>query len=117
MRFSLVIPKERQISKLVDKLDYEYLIKLGVDALYEFIENNYIFTEPDDIIENRQDVLFESDNCYKFFKDACSLTKGEKFHIAEAYQIFMHWCYDNGYSERIDQTPITINIFRNSLLE
>jgi P4 family phage/plasmid primase-like protien len=117
LRFGIVVAKQNQIAGLVDKLDYEYLIRIGVETLHEFIDNNYVFTEPESVVENRQDVLFESDNIYKFFRDACSLTKGECFHIAEAYQIFMYWCFENGYSEKINQNQITVNTFRSSIIE
>lgn len=117
LRFNIVVPKEKQIAGLVEKLDFEYLIKLGIEALHEFIDNNYIFTESESVINDRQEVLFESDNVYKFFKDACIVTPGEKVHIAHAYKIFMNWAYENGYSEKADYNPITVNTFRNSIME
>jgi P4 family phage/plasmid primase-like protien len=113
--FDTAVAKEKQIPNLLEKLDYEYIIKLGIEALHRFVENNYIFTETEQIRKNREEVLETSDDIYSFVSSVCELKLGNNIHVAEAYNIFCYWCYENGLSEKATTNSISSKLFMNTI--
>lgn len=98
-RFKNVIPKDKQVKGLEDKIDMKYLIKLAIEQLYIFIENNQEFTVPSEIYQNQEDLLLKSDTIYKFFKEKIIIVddEDERVSVKDLYKEYLYFLVDEGH--------------------
>lgn len=97
-----VIPKERQDKKLVEKLfaEREAITSLLIEALQRVIKNGYVFSIPDECIENNIKYRDENSPVRKFFHECCVMREINGLKIDSCttgviYQTFRSWYADN----------------------
>ena len=98
-RFKNAIPKNKQIKNLANKMNVEYIIQKAVEQLKVFIENNQEFTVPEEIFENQDEMLKDSDSIYKFYKDSVIVTSSSKDRISnvDLYEEYINFMVSEGH--------------------
>ncbi|GEM_PF-2537590 len=102
-QFKNVIPKESQIKKLEEKMNIQYVIKKSIEQLKVFIRNNQEFIAPQEVVENREVMLMDSDTIFEFYKKSIIVTDDEKDRISsvDLYEEFVNFMVEEGHL-RID---------------
>lgn len=98
-KFKNAIPKNEQIKDLHKKINMEYVIQKAVEQLKVFIKNNQEFMVPQEIYENQEDMLMESDTIYKFFKECIVITSDQKNRIStqDLYESYINFMIAEGH--------------------
>ena len=93
IRFANVVAKEDQIKNLENKINYEYVIKLALEELHSFIDDNYTFIEPKVVTLARKEMIEESDDVIKFISHVISYdeTSGKDYSTSAIYHRFKYW--------------------------
>lgn len=89
--FKNAVPLEKQINDLENKINYEYLIKLAIEELHEFINNNRRFIEPQSVKDERERMKTSNDIIYEFKKEMLEYAPGCKIAIKEMRYVFLYW--------------------------
>ena len=101
-----VVPEKMRDPELLDKMysEREYVLKLCIDELKNFIANGYKYDLPDDVKSTLNNYKVENDSVLQFFKECCELKQGYEFASDELtkgkiYQMYKKWCdiNNNGY--------------------
>ncbi|HAE42863.1 MAG TPA: hypothetical protein DCG34_08090 [Clostridiales bacterium] len=97
-RFKNAIPKQKQIKNLAEKMSMEYVIVKAIEQLKVFILNNQEFNAPEEIEDNREEMLRDSDIIYKFYKENCAMSDSRKDRIstADLYNYFIKYLVKEG---------------------
>ena len=89
--FKNAVPLHKQINDLEKKINYEYLIKLAIEELHEFINNNRRFIEPECVKAERERMKADNDIIYEFKKEMLEYAPGAKIAIKEMRFVFLYW--------------------------
>lgn len=113
IEFESPVLDKHKIPNILDKISMEYIIREAVERLYDFIDNNMVFTQPAQSTMIRNDLLKAEDIIYNFVEDCDTSDKNYKIHTATLYKIFQTWAAQNAYSVE----KITSNLFTRRLKE
>ncbi len=113
-----VIPKEKQDKTLLDKLllEREGIINKCMYALKGVIDNGYVFSEPDSVIQNREEYRGHNSTVISFYLECTEKRPGGKIidgcTTGKVYDVYRAWCVNNnhGYAK-------TAREFRDELSE
>ena len=113
-----VIPKDKQDKKLLDKMyaERDGIVYKAVKALQTVIANGYRFSEPQKVIEARQEYKSTNSTVISFFNECmCPWPGGRINHYCTTgriYRVYQAWCRENnnGYAK-------TAKEFREELAE
>jgi len=113
--FKTRIPKSKQIKKLENKINMEYLILKAIDQLKVFVNNNQEFNILKEAEENRERALLDSDEIYRFYKECIQKTqsKFDRISVKGLYNYFTKWMSDEGYIEIGKNGEVDLNITRH----
>lgn len=81
-KFKSVIEKSKQIKNLADKMNMEYIIIKAINQLIVFLKNNQEFSVSEEVYNNREEQLKESDLIYRFYKEEILITDSVKDRIS-----------------------------------
>lgn len=115
IEFTNVVAKEDKIPHLEDKIDYEYLIKIAIEELHNFLDANEEFTTPISIVKKRKEMCSESDSVSKFVEERIAIQEGYKVSVKATYSLFTSWCVDEGVIEEGQKNPISVIAFGKRL--
>ncbi len=97
--FKQAIPKEKQIKGLEQKMNVQYIIKKAIEQLRVFINNNQEFKVPEEIYDNQEKMLIQSDTIYQFYKEQIIITKDPKDRISnkDLYDKYIDFLVSEGH--------------------
>lgn len=95
--FTKSIPRENQDLGLLDKLwgERDSIFSEALDALVELKKRNFIFTEPEDSLKQKQQLQLREDSLDTFLSDCCIMDQDAKEHLINLYDAFCEYCSDN----------------------
>lgn len=117
IEFANVVPKEKQIIGIEDKINYSYLINLALAELREFIKNGQQFVETTAVLEKRKQLYEDADLVAKFAEEEIVICINSYLPVNEVYQRFKQWLVDGGQIDNIDKCSIPIKTFGKRLRE
>ncbi len=117
IEFANVVPKEKQIIGIEDKINYSYLINLALAELREFIKNGQQFIETTAVLEKRKQLYEDADLVAKFAEEEIVICINSYLPVNEVYQRFKQWLVDGGQIDNIDKCSIPIKTFGKRLRE
>lgn len=101
-----VIPKEQQDKMLLDKMfaEREGILQKCVAALQEVIRNGYRFSEPEEVIQERNHYQAINSTVIAFWNDCvCENREADstKYTTRTTYKAYINWCREqnNGYAK------------------
>ena len=104
VRCENIIPLEKQDKKLVDKMyaERDGIIYKAVMAVRETIENGHRFSEPDKVIEARNEYRTENNSVLAFINECMEkrefpgvIPSNDKSNIKTVFLVYRRWCGDN----------------------
>jgi len=97
--FKQAIPKDKQIKKLEQKMNTQYIIKKTIEQLKLFIEHNQEFVVPEEIYDNQEKMLIDSDTIYKFYKEQLIITEDSRDRISnkDLYSRYIDFLVSEGH--------------------
>lgn len=97
--FKQAIPKDKQIKKLEQKMNTQYIIKKAIEQLRLFIEHNQEFVVPEEIYDNQEKMLIDSDTIYKFYKEQLIATEDSRDRISnkDLYSRYIDFLVSEGH--------------------
>ena len=116
VEFDNVIPVEYQDKHLIDKLfaEREGIVYRVIMALKTVIDNGYVFSEPQSVIDARKQYHDENNTVIAFFNDCMEERAGGKISDActtgKVFKVYQEWCRDNNHG-----FAKTAKEFRNDL--
>ncbi len=99
-----VIEKDKQDKFLLDKLYDERIgiVQQAIEALVAVIGNGFQFTEPHQLVDERQQYRISNNSVLSFFTE-CMMeqTQDNNSTVTEVYREYLIWCQENnhGYSK------------------
>lgn len=97
--FKNVIPKGGQIKRLEEKINMQYIIKKAIEQLRVFIKNNKEFAVPQEIYDNQEKMVIDSDTIYKFYKEQIIVTDDSRDRISnvDLYGEYINFMVKEGH--------------------
>lgn len=97
--FKQAISKDKQIKSLEQKMNVQYIIKKAIEQLRVFIKNNQEFKVPEEIYDNQEKMLIQSDTIYQFYKEQIIITKDSKDRISnkDLYDKYIDFLVSEGH--------------------
>lgn len=113
-----VIPKEKQDKQLLDKMyaERDGIVFKAVAALQRVITNGYRFSEPESVIEARQEYHNTNSTVIGFYEECLCPREDARLNLhcttGRIYKVYQAWCRENnsGYAK-------TAKEFREELSE
>lgn len=98
-QFKNVIPMGRQIKYIERKMNMSYVLKKAVEQLKIFVDNNQEFILPQEIYDNREKMLTNSDTIYKFYKEKVSESNDTKDRVSNSdlYDAYIDFLVEEGH--------------------
>lgn len=95
--FPVSIKKENQDMELSEKLWMERneIFSMAIDELVELKKNNFVFAEPTDSYQTKEQLRARSTAFDDFIKDNCEKNTDYQCHIAPIYEAFQQYCNQN----------------------
>ncbi|MGD9566828.1 MAG: phage/plasmid primase, P4 family [Sedimentibacter sp.] len=112
--FKNVIPVRSQIKKFEKKINMSYVLNKAIEQLRIFLNNNQEFTVPQEILNNREKLLIDSDTVYRFYKEYVIVTNDPKDRVSNhvLYDAYINYLVEEGhvikYNGRLDINKIKI---------
>lgn len=102
-----VIPSEKQDRQLLDKMyrERDGIVYRAVLALQQVIRNGYRFSEPQCVLDEREEYIAENNTVIGFFEECMCERPGGKIEdsctTGKVYDVYKAWCADNnnGYAK------------------
>lgn len=101
-------PVEKKDPQLQSKLikEREYIVSKAVHALRRFVNNNFTYSEPDVVIEQREEYKTENNSFRMFLSECCKKRIDHKIDDSctrpKFNNIYREWCRVNGYKAEND---------------
>ena len=114
-----VIPKDEQDKMLLDKMmaERDGVIHKAVLALKTVIENGYRFTEPQTVMEARQEYVTENNTALAFFRECMERRQSDSITdgctTGKVFDVYKAWCVDNnnGYAKTVREFREAIAVY------
>ena len=98
-----MVPRD---SQLLDKLweEREYIVSRAIEALYEYIDNNYKFSTTSLNRSYLEEYKAQNDSVTAFIKTCCTNenAKGESSK-SKVYAVYQEWCKENKRKDRVSK--------------
>ena len=98
-----MIPRD---SQLLDKLweEREYIVSRAIEALYEYIDNDYKFSTTSLNRSYLEEYKAQNDSVTAFIKTCCTTEndKGESSKC-KVYAVYQEWCKENKRKDRVSK--------------
>lgn len=111
VKFANVVPKEKQVIAIEDKINYSYLINLALAELRDFIKNGQKFIETDAILEKRMQLYEDADLVAKFATEEIIICPNSFLPVNDVYKRFKQWLVNEGQIDNVDKCNIPIKTF------
>lgn len=114
--FPISVVREKQNLNLLTDLwqERDIIFSLAVDALVRLYKNDFIFTEPTDTKELKEQLWANSHIFEEFIKQCCVRDVKGKVHNVTLYEAFIKYCTENLCDVRITQSQFTQKLYRLS---
>ena len=76
-------------------MERDKIFSLAIDELVELKKNNFVFTEPTDSYQTKEQLRARSTAFDDFINDTCERNADYQCHIAPIYEAFQQYCNQN----------------------
>lgn len=107
--FPVEISQKKQDKKLLEKLwgERDSIFSEALDSLYELMKNNFIFVEPEDS-KNMKEQMLKKSNCFSdFIKECCVEDAESQIHFTTLYECFKEFCEENFLDVKMTKTQFS----------
>ena len=107
--FPISISKEQQNLELPEKLyeERDGIFSEAMDALVQLRKNGFCFTESDDSIKLKNQMVEQSRILDVFLQDCCVIQKEGKIYLRTLYEAFEEYCEENLFECKYSKTQFS----------
>lgn len=117
--FPVSIPKEKQNLQLLDELwnERDAMFSNALDALVDLKKRNFRFTEPNDSLRLKKQLLSNGSALEDFLNQRCIFLPDAKEHLVTLYESFIEYCNENLLDMHYTKTAFSQNLSRHRRLQ